>query len=117
MQEDACIKKVNEWITKTKREVYETNIKSENSSELFAYTNELEMLESKLRKAITDENTNALFALGWPNELIECIKNMTLRVEILDCLQQAFTINHFNKSPKHEAELENESELRNETPL
>jgi len=115
LEEDTCIKKVNEWIAKTKREAYEKNINSqpsdtiENAEELVAYKNNLEELEQKLSRAITDENTEALTALHWPDELMECIKNMAIRAEILDCLQQAFTINHFNKSPKHEAELENNS--------
>jgi len=117
MEEDACIAKLNEWIAKTKREAYEKNINSQESSttenpeELFAYKSNLEELAQKLSRAITDENTEALTALHWPDELMECIRNMAIRAEILDCLQQSFTINHFNKSPKHEAEL------RNETPL
>lgn len=107
--EEACIKKVNEWITEIKKTTYEKYIKpesSENSEGLIAYKAALESLEEKLSKAIQDQNTEALKELEWPDELMECINNMAIRGVILDLLHQAFTISHFNKSPKHEAELQ-----------
>jgi len=111
IEEDACIEKVNQWITNTKKNAYEKNINSqssdttENPKELFAYQADLENLEHNLSKAIQKEDMNALSTLHWPDELMDCIKDMAIRGEILDILKQAFTINHFNKSPKHEAEL------------
>jgi hypothetical protein len=112
IEEDACIEKVNQWITNTKKNAYEKNINSESSDttenpkELFAYQADLEKLEDELSKAIQKEDMKALSTLHWPDELMDCIKDMAIRVEILDLLKQAFTINHFNKSPKHEAELQ-----------
>jgi Tfp pilus assembly protein PilE len=111
--EEACITRVVAWIAIIKKNAYETNINSqgsntnENPNELLAYKSYLERKFEHLNKAIKDENTKVLSALQWPDELMECIKDMRIRVEILDHLQQAFTINHFNKSPKHEEELEN----------
>jgi hypothetical protein len=111
LEEDACIEKVNQWISKTKKNTYEKHIKSEgphtteNPEELFAYQADIESLEDKLSKAIKNEDMKALSALHWPDELGDCIKDMTTRGVILDLLKQAFTINHFNKSPIHEAEL------------
>jgi hypothetical protein len=123
LEEKACIEKVNEWIAKTKREAYKNHINPqssdtiENPEELIAYKMNLENLEDKLSKAIQKEDMEALSALHWPDDLKECIKEMTIRGEILDLLNQAFTISHFNKSQEHTAELINEAELRNETPL
>jgi len=111
IEEDACIEKLNEWITNTKKNIYEKHIKSEgphtteNPEELIAYQEDLESLEGKLSIAIKKEDMDALSALEWPDELGDCIKDMTIRGVILDLLKQAFTINHFNKSPIHEAEL------------
>jgi hypothetical protein len=114
--EEACILRVNAWIKEIKRKAYETNINTqdsntnENPDELLAYKSDLEELEQKLRKAITDENTEALSELHWPNDLNDCIKNMSLRTYILDNLHQAFNVHHFNKSPEHERELQKDSQ-------
>ena len=106
MEEDACIERVDAWIKEIKKSAYETNINSqdsnttenpENPKDLRAYISSLEDLEHKLNKAIINENTEALIALEWPNELMECITDIVIRGVILDHLQQAFTINHFNK--------------------
>ena len=111
IEDGACIKKVNEWITDIKKKAYEKHITSkgpdttENPEELIAYQADLENLEHNLSNAIQKEDMKALTTLHWPDELGDCIKDMTIRGEILDLLKQAFTINHFNKSPKHEAEL------------
>lgn len=116
IEEDACIARVDAWIKKIKENVYKQNINinsentensddSENPEELFAYKSKLEDLEDKLSRAIKDQNTEALSLLGWPNELMDCITDMTLRTDILDHLHQAFKVHHFNKSPKHENEL------------
>jgi hypothetical protein len=109
MNEAACIARLDEWIIEIKNNAYEKYINSdipENVKQLSAYKDYLVKLEARLRKAITDEHTEALSALGWPNELKGCIIDMILRAQILDRLQQAFTINQFNRSRKHEGELE-----------
>jgi hypothetical protein len=113
IEEDACIARVDAWIKKIKENVYKQNINinsensddPENPEELFAYKSKLEDLEDNLSRAIKDQNTEALSLLGWPNELMDCITDMTLRTDILDHLHQAFKVHHFNKSPKHENEL------------
>jgi len=116
IEEDACIARVDTWIKEIKENVYKQNINinsentensddSENPEELLAYKSKLEDLEDKLSRAIKDQNTEVLSLLGWPNELMDCITDMTLRTDILDNLHQAFKVHHFNKSPKHENEL------------
>ena len=109
---DECIARLDAWIIEIKKKVYIKNINSEDpempedAESLFAYKSYLEELEGKLNSAIKAEHKETLLALGWPDELMECIKNMTLRGEILDYLEQAFKVHHFNKSPKHENELQ-----------
>jgi len=119
-QEDTCIAILNRWIIKIKQDVFEKNVNSgipensensENPEKLFIYKYYLEDLESKITKAITDENTEELISLGWPNELMQCITDMRIRSEILDYLKQAFTVHHFNKSPLHENELKQRYKL------
>jgi len=125
-QEDKCIAILDTWIVKIKQNVFKKNVNSdipenpenpespensENPEKLFIYKSYLEDLESKITKAITDENTQALVSLGWPSELMECITDMSIRSEILDHLKQAFTVHHFNKSPLHENELKQRYKL------
>lgn len=96
---------LNKWIIQVKKDAFLENIKTENPEELLNYKDYLEEFEFKLKSAIQTENFIVLQSLKWPEELIDCIKDMTIKYEILDCINQAFTINHFNKSPKHEQEL------------
>ena len=112
IEEDACIEKVNKWIIDTKKNAYEKNINvntTENPETLIAYQADLENLEHNLSKAIQNENMKELSNLHWPDELMECIKDMAIRGEILDLLHQAFKVHHFNKSPIHEAELQKDN--------
>jgi hypothetical protein len=105
MESDECLQILNNWIVKIKKAQYMNIENSENSQDLLKYTDYLYDLENKLRIAITSERLDTLQALGWPNELMECIKDMNTRAEILDCLNQALTVHQFNKSPMHEQEL------------
>jgi hypothetical protein len=111
MQEETCSAILNKWIVSIKKEAFTQNIQNENPEELMKYKYSLEELESKLRYAIENENNTVLEDLRWPKELMECIKDMEIRAYILDCLQQAFTVHHFNQSPKHEEELNNTKKL------
>uniref|UniRef100_A0A6C0AN99 Uncharacterized protein n=1 Tax=viral metagenome TaxID=1070528 RepID=A0A6C0AN99_9ZZZZ len=108
MQRKECLEVLNLWIIQVKKKAYVENIQAENADELLNYKDSLEDLESKLAHAIQDENISVLQSLEWPEELMECIKDMQIKSYILDCIQQAFTIHHFNKSPMHETELQKE---------
>jgi len=109
MQELDCSKILNKWIVEVKKNEYEKHIKTENHEELNKYIHSLEYLEMQLNKAIINEDTERLKMLNWPNELMECIKDMNTRSELLDILREAFTVHYFNQSPKHEEELRNEN--------
>jgi len=41
---------------------------------------------------------------------MKCIEDMNIRSQILDCINQSLVIHPFNRSPKHQMELEKESE-------
>jgi hypothetical protein len=73
------------------------------------YKDDLEQLERRLRKAIYMEDTQNLKALGWPEELMDCIKHMSIRADLTDLLYESFVTHHFNRSPRHEEELNNEN--------
>lgn len=108
---EECLKILNSWIIKVKNTKYKQYTQVEKASSLDEYKNSLEELESKLRSEILKEdNISELQRLGFPEELMECITNMQIKPYILDRIQQAFTVNHFNQSPLHEAEL-NEKKL------
>lgn len=98
---------LNRWIVTVKKDAFEQNSKSENPEGIQNYIYYLEELEDKLRKAIINEDMDALKNLNWPKELMECINNMQCRTDILDSIYQAFRVYQFNKSPRHATELEN----------
>jgi hypothetical protein len=104
-----CIKILNDWIVEIKRQYYTKN-NSEESESLKSYTTGLEQLESNLQRAIIREDSAILERHDWPPQLMECIKDMNIRSQILDCINQAFVIHPFNRSPKHQGELKKESE-------
>jgi hypothetical protein len=106
MEESDCVERLSAWIIEFKRRTYATYVKSENdSNELTHYRNALETLETQIRKAIYLEDFKSLETLEWPSELMECVKNMAIRTELLDLLYESLHIHPFNRSPLHEKEL------------
>lgn len=108
--QEACSKILSDWIIKYKREAWETHVKTnDDASELQSYKDALEQQEGRLRKAIYMEDAQNLKALGWPDELMACIKEMSIRAELTDMLYQSLVTHHFNRSPRHEEELSQEN--------
>ena len=108
--EESCVKILSAWIIQYKRKAWVEHVKtSDDANELQVYKNDLEQLEGRLRKAIYMEDVKNLQALGWPDELMECIKNMVVRSALTDLLFQSLVTHHFNRSPRHEQELEEEN--------
>ena len=103
---------LNNWIVQVKKRVWEQGATSEkeNIEGVIQYKEALTFLYEQLDKAIRNENLQQLQALEWPAELMDCIKDMSIRYEILDCIKQAFTVHYFNRSPIHEEELRKENE-------
>lgn len=109
-KQEACLKILSAWIIEYKRNAWAQNVKSnDDANELQLYKDALEQHEGKLRKAIYLEDIKKLEALGWPNELMECIKDMSIRPDIVDMLFQSLVTHHFNRSPRHEDELNREN--------
>ncbi len=109
-RQEACLKILSAWIIQYKREAWNKHVKTnDNANELQDYKDALEQQEARLRKAIYMEDTQNLKALGWPDELMECIKDMSIRADISDLLYESFVTHHFNRSPRHEEELHNEN--------
>ena len=108
-QED-CLKILSAWIIEYKREAWTRHIKTnDNANELQIYKDVLEQQEARVRKAIYMEDIQNLKALGWPDELMECIKDMSIRSDLTDLLYESLVTHHFNRSPRHELELHNEN--------
>ena len=107
---DDCIDHLNNWIVEVKKRIWDQEASSENAEGVIQYKEALTILYEKLDKAIRNEDVQELQALEWPAELMDCVKDMSIRCEILDCIRQAFTIHYFNRSPIHEEELRKENE-------
>lgn len=110
MAQDACLQTLSAWIIEYKRKTWIEHVKSnDDANELQAYKNTLEQQEALVRKAIYLEDTKKLQTLGWPEELMDCIRDMSIRPDIVDMLFQSLVTHHFNRSPRHEEELRNEN--------
>jgi|UniRef100_A0A6C0DJW0 glucan phosphorylase len=109
-KEEDCLKLLSAWIIEYKRKTWKEHVKTnDDANELQLYKTSLEQLETRIRKAVYMEDTSNLLALGWPEELMECIKDMAIRSELMDMLYESLVTHHFNRSPKHEEELEREN--------
>lgn len=109
-KQEACLKTLSAWIIQYKREAWNTHVKTnDDATELQDYKDALEEYEKHLRNAIYREDTTELQALGWPEELMDCIKDMVIRSEICDMLHESLVTHHFNRSPRHEQELHEEN--------
>jgi len=108
---DECVKLLDEWIKQKKNIVYDENIKGPNNRQdvLENYTNVLEIFASKLITAIEKEDTKILNDLQWPDDLMECIKDMNIRTVILDRIESWFVRYPFVKSKLHLEELAREN--------
>jgi len=107
---EECLKTLSAWIIQYKREAWTNHVKTnDDANELQMYKDDLEQLERRLTNAIYMEDTENLKDLRWPKELMDCIKDMAIRSEICDMLHQSLVTHHFNRSPRHEEELNNEN--------
>lgn len=109
---EACVNDVDKWLQSKKKSIYDENIKGPDNSEdvLESYTNSLEVLGINLIRAINNEDIDALESLEWPEELLECIKDMNIRTVINDrieywCIRYPFvkSILHINEMVQENA--------------
>jgi len=111
VESENCIKVLIEWIKTTKHTVYNKNIKNATNDEnvLSLFSSELESFGNTIINAINNENIELLKENGWPDELMECIKNLNIRVDIIDNIENWFKTYPFNMSEFHNRELQKEN--------
>ena len=108
---EQCLLTLDKWLILIKKEFYYIHIKSDdNENELQTYSDSLEDLGENLIKAIEGESNKRLRELNWPEELMECIKDIGIRVDIIHHITSSFITYPFNHSKIHEKELQRENE-------
>lgn len=108
---EECLQTLDTWAKQEKETFYKNNIKSPKNNEgvLTNYENELRSHATKLIKAITSEDINKLKELNWPEPLMNCILDISLRTIIVDRIHDWFIQYPHTKSALHLEELENEN--------
>ena len=104
---DKIKSKLNSWLCEIKSKMLEKYTENNNNSnkELSDYINEVNELNETFNRIITHENTEKLKVLGFPPDLIQYIKDMNLRVIILDTINESLITYPFNTSGSHANEL------------
>ena len=113
MSEDSCLELLDEWIISQKNSIYDENIKGPNNKGdvISNYVATLKNMSLQLRQAIRSRNVQVLTSLGWPNQLIDCINDANMRLEIEDRIIEWFDRFPNVKSTKHLKTLMKESDL------
>ena len=109
---EECLQTLDTWAKQEKETFYKNNIKSPKNNEgvLTNYENELLSHATQLIKAITSEDINKLKELNWPEPLMKCILDISLRTIIVDRIHDWFIQYPHTKSALHLEELENEND-------
>jgi hypothetical protein len=94
---------LDQWIVNIKKDLHNKYIISSDPNELENYKNSLETLFNTIEKAKGDRDLLKLTNL--PDEVIDDMNDINNRTDIINTLRQAFTVFHFNRSPKHQGEL------------
>ena len=109
---EECLQTLDTWAKQEKETFYKKNIKSPKNNEgvLTNYENELRSHATQLIKAITSEDINKLKELNWPEPIMKCILDISLRTIIVDRIHDWFIQYPHTKSALHLEELENEND-------
>jgi hypothetical protein len=108
---DECLVILDKWIITQKNNIYDEHVKGDNdANELQGYCNSLEEFADRLIQLIEKELFSELKTLGWPEELMECIKEIGIRVDIIHHIDSWLIRYPFNRSKMHNKELEREKE-------
>lgn len=107
---EECLAALSEWIKMQKDKIYDENIKSptDDQNVLANYENILEGFAFKIVSAIERENIQVLQSLGWPETLMECIRDPNTKIVVLNEIEQWLIRFPFVKTRKHLEELEKE---------
>jgi hypothetical protein len=108
---EECLQTLDTWAKQEKETFYKNNIESPKNNEgvLTNYENELRSHATQLIKAITSEDIKKLKELNWPEPLMKCIQDISLRTIIVDRIHDWFIQYPHTKSALHLEELENEN--------
>jgi len=108
---DECIAELDKWIKNIKDKIYNDNIKGPNNDQavLTNYINDLEVFANNLNREIKAENTAELNGMKWPESLMECIKDINMRIVILDRIEYWCIRYPFVRSKLHLEELAREN--------
>ena len=107
-QSDECIKILDEWIVENKNKIYDKYITNSDESVdgLEEYKKELKIYGNKILNAIDKQLFDDLIQkFNWPKELLECIEDSNMFVEIKDTIEQCFIHFPFVKCKQHMQEL------------
>jgi len=100
--DDECLKKLDAWIEPIKKNIHEKNIKGPNNTPVVLenFINAMKNEYNKVYIAITNKNEQTrdsmLKSFGWPDDLINCTKDVTTRTDVIDRLKlwcNTYTLN------------------------
>ena len=107
---EECLEALSQWIKMQKDKIYDENIKSPSNDQrvLANYESVLEGFAFKIVSAIERENIQGLQSLGWPETLMECIRDPNTKIIILNEIEQWLIRFPYVKTRRHLEELEKE---------
>lgn len=106
-----CLTVLAAWVKTKKNELYDKNIKSPANQEnvLANFEKECGLLGELLLQNLNSENEDTLRKLGWPEDLMECIKHPDVRWVLCDEVENWFIRYPFVRSKLHLEEMEREN--------
>lgn len=106
-----CLTVLASWVKEKKNELYDKNIKSPANQEnvLSDYAKQCGLLGEVLLQNLNTENDDNLRKLGWPEDLMECIKRPDVRIVLCDEVENWFIRYPFVRSRLHLEEMEREN--------
>jgi hypothetical protein len=104
---EECLNSLDEWLKTNKNRIYDENINGhENSKQvLLDYKYSLSDFSEILINAIENEDIEKLKIVGWPNDLMECIKDMRTRPDLIYRIHHWFVQYPFVRSKLHLEEV------------
>ena len=108
---DDCVASLDKWVKMKKNTIYDANIRGPSNKQdvLENYTSVLETFALELIHNIQTENYKELDSMNWPDDLMECIKDMNIRTVIMERIDKWFIRYPFVKSKLHLDELYREN--------
>lgn len=115
-EEPGCIKRIEAWLIDKKREVWNTTLRNQENSP--KNIEEYEIILAKLAKDLMNAiNTNSIDTMkeklknnGWTEDLLECIDDSNIHLEVTDLIEKWFTTFPQVKSSQHMDILEKEKD-------